>query len=533
MILIASGAYLDSEFVTEIGLIPPAFLPVGNQRLYNYQIQFIRNSISESEQVFLSIPNDFVVDDYDNAVFKSNNIILIRTPKGISLGQSVLYAWNSHGGNGEDLTVLLGDSLFDGAVYKDSNLITAHPNHGFYKRAKFDSDKIESVKTQWASDRDKVLSGLFRFRSPFLLMRSILECNGDFIEACKTYDRESPLHIDNTGNWFDFGHINSFFQSRTRITTQRVFNHLNIQRYKVRKSSEQQHHKITAELQWYKNIPRNLRVFLPSLLEYTSKGPYSHYEVEYLYLMPLSDLYVFGRLEVEQWFSVLNSMNFLINEFKSSLIEPEQIEDTIKSVEKIYLDKTIERLDTFVSSGISFPKLRTSKNGLVTLHQIAKECLASIPPVQAKDISVVHGDLCFSNTLFDMRTELIKCIDPRGIDSSGNFSIYGDIRYDLAKAYHSIYGLYDFIIAGLYEIEYQGDELSGIKFFSNDSLIDSVSTRYINTIVHDLNYTKSEIHSIVILLFLSMLPLHSDRPDRQLAFIANALRLYNEWMEFE
>jgi hypothetical protein len=33
---------------------------------------------------------------------------------------------------------------------------------------------------------------------------------------------------------------------------------------------------------------------------------------------------------------------------------------------------------------------------------------------------------------------------------------------------------------------------------------------------------------VTIGLFLSMLPLHADRPDRQAAFIANALRLYAE-----
>ena len=34
------------------------------------------------------------------------------------------------------------------------------------------------------------------------------------------------------------------------------------------------------------------------------------------------------------------------------------------------------------------------------------------------------------------------------------------------------------------------------------------------------------VKAITISLFLSMLPLHADRPDRQMAFIANALRLY-------
>ena len=38
--------------------------------------------------------------------------------------------------------------------------------------------------------------------------------------------------------------------------------------------------------------------------------------------------------------------------------------------------------------------------------------------------------------------------------------------------------------------------------------------------------TIQQTMPLVILLFISMLPLHSDRPERQKAMLANALRLY-------
>jgi hypothetical protein len=38
-----------------------------------------------------------------------------------------------------------------------------------------------------------------------------------------------------------------------------------------------------------------------------------------------------------------------------------------------------------------------------------------------------------------------------------------------------------------------------------------------------------DVQPLVVLLFLSMLPLHSDNPARQAAFFANALRLYIDW----
>ena len=62
MLLITSGAYVESELAAEFGRIPPAFLPVGNRRLYTYQIgQFGRLH----ERVCLTVPDDFRLDEAD------------------------------------------------------------------------------------------------------------------------------------------------------------------------------------------------------------------------------------------------------------------------------------------------------------------------------------------------------------------------------------------------------------------------------------------------------------------------------------
>ena len=44
--------------------------------------------------------------------------------------------------------------------------------------------------------------------------------------------------------------------------------------------------------------------------------------------------------------------------------------------------------------------------------------------------------------------------------------------------------------------------------------------------LRDLKLRDPEVVALTIHLFLSMLPLHADRPDRQKAFVANALRLF-------
>eukprot|EP01034_Spumella_vulgaris_P006135 gene6135-biopygen5401 len=44
---------------------------------------------------------------------------------------------------------------------------------------------------------------------------------------------------------------------------------------------------------------------------------------------------------------------------------------------------------------------------------------------------VMHGDLCFSNILFDTRSDCIKLIDPRGLNFRDEPRLVGDLRYDL------------------------------------------------------------------------------------------------------
>ena len=45
------------------------------------------------------------------------------------------------------------------------------------------------------------------------------------------------------------------------------------------------------------------------------------------------------------------------------------------------------------------------------------------------------------------------------------------------------------------------------------------------------DYSTQEIYSLVINLFLSMLPLHYEDSRKQLALLANALRLYSEYLK--
>jgi hypothetical protein len=136
--------------------------------------------------------------------------------------------------------------------------------------------------------------------------------------------------------------------------------------------------------------------------------------------------------------------------------------------------------------------------------------------------SVVHGDLCLSNILYDLRSRVCKLLDPRG--SFGVAGIHGDPRYDVAKLYHSVYGLYDFLTNDLFHVSVSGDEIR----------LDIRARPYHRQIrerfekVFFPRFDRREILLLTGLLFASMPALHYDAPARQMAMYARGLELFDE-----
>ena len=136
--------------------------------------------------------------------------------------------------------------------------------------------------------------------------------------------------------------------------------------------------------------------------------------------------------------------------------------------------------------------------------------------------SVVHGDLCLSNILYDLRSRVCKLVDPRG--SFGKAGIYGDPRYDVAKLYHSIYGLYDFITNDLFHVAIDGGRVN-LEIRSRPQH-EQIRQRFEKVFFGQ--FDRREILLITGLLFASMPALHYDAPRRQIAMYARALELLGE-----
>ena len=141
------------------------------------------------------------------------------------------------------------------------------------------------------------------------------------------------------------------------------------------------------------------------------------------------------------------------------------------------------------------------------------------------DNCLIHGDLYFSNILYDSEKKIFKLIDPRGRWGNG---IAGDIKYDIAKIRHSVIGGFDTITNGLHSAIYS--EKNGI-------FVDVYKPKNYESICEKLDLRIKErwdldkIKIIEGLLFISMLPLHKDHFERQLALYSIGIQRLNEVLD--
>ena len=146
----------------------------------------------------------------------------------------------------------------------------------------------------------------------------------------------------------------------------------------------------------------------------------------------------------------------------------------------------------------------------------------------SSDLTPIHGDFCLTNLLYDQRSRIVKMIDPRGVFSVPG--IYGDSRYDVAKIYHSILSGYDFIVSDRFSVDVNKDIVECKIYQTKYHHEVGKMTR---EMLSQGPFFDHQIRVIESLLFLSMLPLHQDRPDRQLAMISIGLKLFNYYFSMQ
>jgi hypothetical protein len=520
--LIMSGAIVGQELAIEFGPLPPAFLPVGPHRLYDLQMAELKGQGA----VHLVLPETFAVSTFDEARLADLGVEIVTLPEGLRLGEAIVYAVNSLGKGDLPVHILHGDTLITAPPVSALDVIVGGNSGGDYSWAEIEqrNGRIAALKIIPAGEEGQgrpVAAGYFAFSSSLDLVRALTRARGDFVDGVNVYLADHAVALHRTEDWLDFGHLQTFFRSRLAVSTARAFNTLRMDGLTARKSSADEG-KMMAEARWLRNAPSNLQIYCARMIETGVVDGRGFYLTEYEYLPVLSELFVHGAIGRKAWLRILASCESFL-----SLCAGHRGEGSgDAALAALAVDKTHARLETFAGAGFDIDRgLSFDGRPCPSLRRIADILAGAIDLESGRPETVMHGDFCFSNILYSGRLRRIKVIDPRG-SVHGPPSLWGDTRYDLAKFAHSILGRYDQIIAGRCRVR-QADRDYGLEFEPLPAQA-WLEDAWAEVTIDGLGGASTQVRAVMTGLFLSALPLHADRPDRQQAFIANALRLYLE-----
>lgn len=527
MLLILSGKSVPEDIAQCFGRLPPSFLPLGGKRLFITQVE-----AAFGEPCFMTIPMNYEVSSIDQASLEKVGITPILQPPGLSLPQAILRALEKIVPKGP-VRILYGDTMvrMTPKEMKEPDTVAIQQTHANYPWAFVEKEPNGNV--QFSDDSPRILDsrnvvcGYFNFSDPEVLKLACKEQS--IVELLQSYNKKRPLSLREAEEWFDFGHLPLLFQSKKNIQVKRVFNELIYEDHMVIKRSKDTA-KMRAEAHWYENLPIPLRLHVPRYGGRREQNYKAGYGVEYLYAPLLSDLSVFGALPFSSWLEIISACFEFIEKchsIKPPRGTPEASEEfAAHFFQSIVVDKTWARLERYChGSGISI-KDRIEINGSLQppLNEIIENMLDRISKTKPKHVRFWHGDLFFGNLFYDFTARRVMCIDPRGSLASGEFCLYGDLRYDIAKLAHSVIGQYDSILLGRSNFLEISSNHWQFHIESNDE------SRYLEQALFAFAEKKCgvkryELLALTALLFFSMLPLHDDHPEMQKKFLANGLML--------
>tara|TARA_S200000501_G_scaffold370688_1_gene412314 strand:- start:1624 stop:3135 length:1512 start_codon:yes stop_codon:yes gene_type:complete len=497
MIIVDSSNYIPESYSYDFGRIPDAFLPIGNTRLIDV---IFKRLACKDENVLIVIPNDFNIDK-----ISLNNLEILHIN---FIKKSNLFELNNYFDKNQEIKyihrlALPIDKSFGFENFKSFSIEL--PSYGLLLKEEFNKEKLT-----------KDLSDIYQFNK-FLHQLYLFESKNT--RKITTIDLRISAH---------------YFKARAELVGIRFFNRIKIENNQITKKVEFGF-KGSYEANWYKNTLRYIPNLSPIFISQAKDK--NTYTFEYLPMVSLSEIYTYGKIDLDYWDKIFKSIKITITNMNLCALQLEtknnlKITDNQLNSDDIQLfkTKTIERLNLFAKTNkLDYPfSIKLNNNNKISVNDILYEMLQKLNKIKNKKI-YAHGDFCLSNILYDSRINLIKLVDPRGHQEENNFKeIIKSQKYDLAKLAHSFLGYYDLINVG---------EIKADSYIVNKNCIE-IKCNYSVNLYHELIYKKAYSYEFfdgnplkdylpaTVLLFLSMLPLHSDNKIKQFTLLGNALRIY-------
>ena len=287
----------------------------------------------------------------------------------------------------------------------------------------------------------------------------------------------------------------------------------------------QDREKIKAEHDYFHLLPAAAKRWFVMPFDYAESDTGASYTMERLMLLDMGQQWINGGMSVEEFRRFLKDVFRFIDERPKRTIDKAQARAHFN---RLYLDKVRSRFAALQALGIyrlldDMVQTATGENSLEAVFERYYTVVASYAHTMPDYECIGHGDSCFSNILYDRRTRLLKLIDPAGATSAEQ--LYTNPLYDIVKLSHSILGGYDFVNNGLYDITLGAD--LRLHLHTPETMYRDYARLFLEELV-TRHLDPCAIRLLEASLFLSMLPLHQDKPRNVVAFVLIALNILQE-----
>lgn len=546
-VLIPAAGRVPEGLLALANIACPAMIPVGGRPVIHWTMSYLRRLGFRKFRIAVARPGMFVEEFVDSAFGQDCDVRFLVPSRDGGVGRTVLELAEQAEGGGA--LVVLGDTHFQfpdapEVATLDRPFVLAHRVEDSYRWCIAETaadgtltalrDKVPDLGGELAA-----LIGVYYFADLEALRADARETvaraeqTGRPAQLAGLLERtqaRTPIRVLPASSWLDCGNADMQARSHQALLQARAFNELAIDPVlgTITKRSRDVE-KFINEINYLRLLPPELAVLFPRVLDFSTAWHDPWVEMEYYGYPNLADVFLFENVDAGIWERVFGHLATVIHERLARHARPLPS----GALRDMYVGKTRRRLETLAET--ARPELAQllrattpiTVNGVAIANwttrwpDVERAVLALEANVRG---AVIHGDLCLSNILYDLRSRICKLIDPRG--SFGAVGIYGDPRYDVAKLWHSVHGLYDFIANDLFRVRADGLQVElAIRATPAHREIEERFARCF--FPHD---DVREVGLITALLFASMPALHYDNPNRQLAMYARSLQLLHEYL---
>lgn len=527
VVILAAGSIKDKLHFANFIFDSPALIPINVRSSISYILDFYQ---------MYNVRIHLVVNEKDKYNVKQEiqyyqdvNIVSIKNSKNVN----------------DTLIQTIQLLQIDGEII--INLATTIPTTLVEKHSVLIED-LESLNVDWSSvliNKDisfiyknnniKVISnafmGVFRCHSSILYKSlNTVTDKSDLLNLVEVIHNQTNFSFIKS-NWIDCGHEQNFYDAKAKLISSRSFNAIEITPITgIIKKSSKNKEKFKDEIKYIEQLPQDIALFFPSI--YSDIKIYedqASVEMEYYGYNTLAEYMLYWDVKNYTWNKIFFSLEIVLSKFKKYKYSIGR-----NAYHKFMYEKLISRVEEFKMQLGNDSKLfddeiiingKKYKNINIMMDKIENKVNNLY---KENDFCIMHGDLCFNNILYDIKSNIVRLIDARGSFGESCVGIYGDMKYDLAKLTHSVIGSYDFIVNNLFSL-----------ICSDDGFAYKVVRRENYEILYDLNinmikqleHNEKDILFLVGILFISMCPLHADDVNRQKVMYLHGLKYINENLE--